>query len=41
MAMDKRYVSILDEIKKKGGSLDGGHFNDKVLIVDGLSLIHI
>jgi len=32
--MDKRYVSILDEIKKKGGSLDGGHFNDKVLIVD-------
>ena len=37
MAMDKRYVSILDEIKKKGGSLDGGHFNDKVLIVDGLN----
>jgi len=35
--MDKRYVSILDEIKKKGGSLDGGHFNDKVLIVDGLN----
>ena len=32
-----RYLSILDEIKKKGGSLDGGEPNDKVLIIDGLN----
>ena len=32
-----RYLSILDEIKKKGGSLDGGDANDKVLIIDGLN----
>jgi len=32
-----RYLSILDEIKKKGGSLDGGDPNDKVLIIDGLN----
>jgi 5'-3' exonuclease len=30
-------LSILDEIKKKGGSLDGGEPNDKVLIIDGLN----
>ena len=30
-------MSILDEIKKKGGSLDGGEPNDKVLIIDGLN----
>tara|TARA_R100000657_G_C4671942_1_gene116636 strand:+ start:213 stop:1232 length:1020 start_codon:yes stop_codon:yes gene_type:complete len=32
-----RYLSILDEIKKKGGSLNGGDANDKVLIIDGLN----
>ena len=32
-----KYLSILDEIKKKGGSLDGGKPNDKVLIIDGLN----
>ena len=31
------YLSILDEIKKKGGSLDGGNPNDKVLVIDGLN----
>ena len=34
---NKKYLSILDEIKKKGGSLDGGEPNDKVLIIDGLN----
>ena len=32
-----RYLSILDEIKTKGGSLNGGDANDKVLIIDGLN----
>ena len=32
-----KYLSILDEIKKKGGSLDSGEPNDKVLIIDGLN----
>ena len=32
-----KYLSILDEIKKKGGSLDGGEPNDKVLVIDGLN----
>ena len=32
-----KYLSILDEIKKKGGSVDGGEPNDKVLIIDGLN----
>ena len=32
-----RYLSIFEEIKKKGGSLDGGEPNDKVLIIDGLN----
>ena len=35
--MNNRYFSILEEIKKKGGKLDDGHFNDKVLIIDGLN----
>tara|TARA_B100000287_G_scaffold433729_1_gene496176 strand:- start:62 stop:1084 length:1023 start_codon:yes stop_codon:yes gene_type:complete len=34
---NKKYLSILEEIKKKGGSLDGGKPNDKVLIIDGLN----
>ncbi len=32
-----KYLSIFDEIKKKGGSIDGGEPNDKVLIIDGLN----
>jgi len=32
-----KYLSIFDEIKKNGGSLDDGHPNDKVLIIDGLN----
>ena len=32
-----KYLSIFEEIKKKGGSLDGGEPNDKVLIIDGLN----
>ena len=32
-----KYLSILDEIKKKGGSLDDGEPNDKVLVIDGLN----
>ena len=34
---NSKYLSIFDEIKKKGGSLDDGNPNDKVLIVDGLN----
>ena len=34
---NKRYLSIFEEIKKKGGPLDGGEPNDKVLIIDGLN----
>ena len=34
---NKRDLSIFEEIKKKGGSLDGGEPNDKVLIIDGLN----
>ena len=32
-----KYLSILDEIKKKGGNLDSGSPDDKVLIIDGLN----
>ena len=32
-----KYLSIFEEIKRKGGSLDGGEPNDKVLIIDGLN----
>ena len=34
---NSKYLSIFEEIKKKGGSLDGGKPNDKVLIIDGLN----
>ena len=34
---NKKYLSFFDEIKKKGGSLDDGEPNDKVLIIDGLN----
>jgi DNA polymerase-1 len=32
-----RYLSILDQIKKHGGKIDGGEPNDKVLVIDGLN----
>ena len=32
-----RYLSILEEIKNKGGNLDAGEPDDKVLIIDGLN----
>ena len=32
-----KYLSKFEEIKRKGGSLDGGEPNDKVLIIDGLN----
>ena len=32
-----KYLSIFEEIKKKGGTLDGGKPNDNVLVVDGLN----
>ena len=34
---NEKYLSIFEEIKKKGGSLDDGEPNDKVLIIDGLN----
>ena len=32
-----KYLSIFEEIKKKGGTLDGGKPNGNVLVVDGLN----
>ena len=32
-----KYLSILNEIKNKGGDLDSDQPNDKVLIIDGLN----
>ena len=32
-----KYLSILEEIKNKGGKLDSEEPNDKVLIIDGLN----
>ncbi len=34
---NKRYLSILDEIKKSGGKVDSGKPNDSVLLIDGLN----
>ena len=34
---NSKYLSIFEEIKKKGGSLDDGNPNDKVLVIDGLN----
>ena len=33
----QRYLSILNEIKKSGGKIDGGEPNDSVLLIDGLN----
>jgi DNA polymerase-1 len=37
LVSNSKYLSIFEEIKKKGGSLDDGKPNDKVLIIDGLN----
>ena len=34
---NKKYLSILDDIKKNSNSLEDGKPNDKVLIIDGLN----
>ena len=34
---NKRYLSILEEIKKSGGKVDSGKPNDSVLLIDGLN----
>ena len=34
---NKRYLSILEEIKKSGGKIDSGEPNDSVLLIDGLN----
>ena len=34
---NKRYLSILEEIKKSGGKVDSGEPNDSVLLIDGLN----
>ena len=35
---NKRYLSILEEIKKSGGRVDSGKPNDSVLLIDGMNL---
>ena len=35
--INKRHLSILDEIKKSGGEIDSGKPNDSVLLIDGLN----
>jgi len=35
--INERYISILDSIKKNGGSLKRRNVNDKILIIDGLN----
>ena len=37
LVTNKRYLSILDEIKKSGGKVDSGEPNDSVLLIDGLN----
>ena len=34
---NKRYLSILEDIKKSGGKVDSGKPNDSVLLIDGLN----
>ena len=34
---NEKYLSILEEIKNKGGKLDSEEPNDKILIIDGLN----
>ena len=35
--INKRHLSILEEIKKSGGKIDSGEPNDSVLLIDGLN----
>jgi DNA polymerase-1 len=35
--INKKYLSILEEIKKSGGKVDSGEPNDSVLLIDGLN----
>ena len=35
--INKRHLSILDEIKKSGGEIDSGKPNDSVLLIDGMN----
>jgi 5'-3' exonuclease len=37
LVINKRYISILEEIKKSGGKIDSGEPNDSVLLIDGLN----
>tara|TARA_B100001094_G_scaffold111810_1_gene107620 strand:+ start:32 stop:1111 length:1080 start_codon:yes stop_codon:yes gene_type:complete len=37
LVINKRHLSILEEIKKSGGKIDGGTPNDSVLLIDGLN----
>ena len=36
--INKRHLSILDEIKKSGGEVDNEKPNDSVLLIDGMNL---
>ena len=35
--INKKHLSILEEIKKSGGKVDSGKPNDSVLLIDGLN----
>ena len=35
--INKKYLSILEEIKKSKGKVDSGEPNDSVLLIDGLN----
>jgi len=37
LVIKKKYISILEEIKKSGGKIDSGEPNDSVLLIDGLN----
>ena len=36
--INKRHLSILNEIKESGGKIDNGKPNDSVLLIDGMNL---
>jgi len=36
--INKRHLSILNQIKESGGEIDSGKSNDSVLLIDGLNL---
>ena len=38
LVINKRHLSILDEIKKSGGEIDNEKPNDSVLLIDGMNL---